>query len=99
MTDDIVIVAAQRTAVGKFGGTLAKTPAPDLGAHVVKGLLAKGVPAKNLILVSRSPKELEAFAKQGMTEAFKSFFDSEEAKFDSFWRATVGTFSLHFDSL
>ena len=45
MTDDIVIVAAQRTAVGKFGGTLAKTPAPDLGAHVVKGLLAKaGVP-------------------------------------------------------
>ena len=42
---DIVIVAAQRTAVGKFGGALAKTAAPDLGAHVVKGLLAKaGVP-------------------------------------------------------
>ena len=42
---DIVIVAAQRTAVGKFGGTLAKTAAPDLGAHVIKGLLAKaGVP-------------------------------------------------------
>ena len=38
---DIVIVAAQRTAVGKFGGTLARTPAPELGAHVVKGLLAK----------------------------------------------------------
>jgi len=38
---DIVIVAAQRTAVGKFGGTLAKTAAPDLGAHVVKGLLAR----------------------------------------------------------
>ena len=45
MTDDIVIVAAQRTAVGKFGGTLAGTPAPELGAHVVKSLLAKaGVP-------------------------------------------------------
>jgi len=43
--NDIVIVAAQRTAVGKFGGSLAKTAAPDLGAHVVKGLLAKaGVP-------------------------------------------------------
>jgi len=42
---DIVIVAAQRLAVGKFGGTLAKTAAPDLGAHVVKGLLSKaGVP-------------------------------------------------------
>src|SRR5471030_1324987 len=43
---DIVIVAAARTAVGKFGGTLAKTSAVDLGAHVVKGLLAQaGVPA------------------------------------------------------
>jgi acetyl-CoA C-acetyltransferase len=43
---DIVIVAAARTAVGKFGGSLAKTPAVDLGAHVVKGLLAQaGVPA------------------------------------------------------
>jgi acetyl-CoA C-acetyltransferase len=42
---DIVIVAAARTAVGRFGGTLAKTAAPDLGAHVVKGLLASaGVP-------------------------------------------------------
>jgi acetyl-CoA C-acetyltransferase len=43
---DIVIVAAQRTAVGKFGGTLAKTAAPELGAQVVKALLARaGVPA------------------------------------------------------
>jgi acetyl-CoA C-acetyltransferase len=43
---DIVIVAAQRTAVGKFGGTLARTPAPELGAQVVKALLARaGVPA------------------------------------------------------
>ncbi|ROZ75313.1 acetyl-CoA C-acetyltransferase [Ramlibacter sp. WS9] len=42
---DIVIVAAARTAVGRFGGTLAKTAAPDLGAHVIKGLLASaGVP-------------------------------------------------------
>ena len=45
MSDDIVIVAAQRTAVGKFGGALAGTAAPELGAHVVKGLLEKaGVP-------------------------------------------------------
>lgn len=42
---EIVIVAAARTAVGKFGGTLSKTAAPDLGAHVVRGLLAQaGVP-------------------------------------------------------
>jgi acetyl-CoA C-acetyltransferase len=39
--DDVVIVAALRTAVGKFGGTLAKIPASDLGAHVIKALLAK----------------------------------------------------------
>lgn len=38
---DIVIVAAARTAVGKFGGSLAKIAAPDLGAHVVRGLLAQ----------------------------------------------------------
>jgi len=38
---DIVIVAATRTAIGKFGGTLAKTPAPDLGATVIRELLAK----------------------------------------------------------
>jgi acetyl-CoA C-acetyltransferase len=39
--DDVVIVAAGRTGVGKFGGSLAKTPASELGAHVIKGLLAK----------------------------------------------------------
>lgn len=39
--DDVVIVAAMRTAVGKFGGTLAKIPASDLGAQIIKGLLAK----------------------------------------------------------
>ena len=41
MTTDIVIVAAARTAVGKFGGTLAKTPAPELGATVLKALLER----------------------------------------------------------
>ncbi len=41
MTQDIVIVAAARTAVGKFGGTLAKTPAPELGATVLKALLQR----------------------------------------------------------
>ena len=38
---DIVIVAAARTAVGKFGGSLAKTPAPELGAAVIKALLER----------------------------------------------------------
>lgn len=43
--NDVVIAAALRTAVGKFGGSLAKIPAADLGARVIKGLLAAtGVP-------------------------------------------------------
>jgi len=47
--DDVVIVAAGRTGVGKFGGSLAKTPASELGAHVIKGLLAKTGIDPNLI--------------------------------------------------
>ncbi len=39
--EEVVIVAAGRTPVGKFGGTLAKIPAAELGAQVIKGLLAK----------------------------------------------------------
>ncbi len=38
---DIVIVGAVRTAIGKFGGALAKTPAPELGATVIGALLAR----------------------------------------------------------
>jgi acetyl-CoA C-acetyltransferase len=38
---EIVIVAAARTAVGKFGGSLAKIPAPDLGAIVIKAALER----------------------------------------------------------
>ncbi len=44
--EDIVIVAAARTAVGKFGGSLAKTPATELGSIVIQGLLARsGLPS------------------------------------------------------
>ncbi len=39
--EEIVIVGAARSAIGKFGGTLAKTPAADLGAHVLKKLLER----------------------------------------------------------
>ena len=38
---DIVIAGAVRTAIGKFGGTLAKTPAPELGATVIRALLSR----------------------------------------------------------
>ncbi|MGI4858869.1 MAG: acetyl-CoA C-acetyltransferase [Janthinobacterium lividum] len=37
----IVIVAAARTAVGKFGGALAKVPAPTLGAVVIRAVLER----------------------------------------------------------
>ncbi|HJU50207.1 MAG TPA: acetyl-CoA C-acetyltransferase [Pseudogulbenkiania sp.] len=39
--EEIVIVAAGRTAVGNFGGSLAKIPATELGATVIKALLEK----------------------------------------------------------
>lgn len=39
--EDIVIVSAVRTPVGKFGGALAKTAAVDLGATVIKAALAR----------------------------------------------------------
>ena len=39
--EDIVIVSAGRTAVGKFGGALAKTPATELGAAVIKAVLER----------------------------------------------------------
>ena len=39
--EDIVIVAAARTAVGKFGGSLAKIAAPELGATVIRELLVR----------------------------------------------------------
>jgi acetyl-CoA C-acetyltransferase len=38
---DVVIVAAGRTGVGKFGGSLAKIAAADLGAQVLKALIAR----------------------------------------------------------
>ncbi|RUP24474.1 MAG: acetyl-CoA C-acetyltransferase [Curvibacter sp.] len=39
--EDIVIVSAARTAIGKFGGSLAKIPATDLGALVIREVLAR----------------------------------------------------------
>lgn len=36
---DVVILGAVRTAIGKFGGSLASVPAVDLGANVIRGLI------------------------------------------------------------
>ena len=47
--EDIVIVSAGRTAVGKFGGTLAKTPATELGAAVVRAVLERSGLSADLV--------------------------------------------------
>jgi len=39
--EDIYIVGAARTPIGKFGGTLAKMPAADLGALVIRKVLER----------------------------------------------------------
>lgn len=36
---DVVILGAVRTAIGKFGGSLATVPATDLGARVIRALI------------------------------------------------------------
>ncbi|MEO7400068.1 MAG: acetyl-CoA C-acetyltransferase [Polaromonas sp.] len=47
--EDIVIVSAGRTAVGKFGGSLAKVPATELGATVIKAVLERAGLSADLI--------------------------------------------------
>jgi acetyl-CoA C-acetyltransferase len=41
MMEDILIVGAARTAIGKFGGSLAKMPASELGALVIRKVLER----------------------------------------------------------
>ncbi len=49
MSDQAVIVAARRTAVGNFNGGLAPVPASDLGATVIKALLEQtGIDAERV---------------------------------------------------
>jgi acetyl-CoA C-acetyltransferase len=83
MTTDIVIVAAARTAVGKFGGTLAKTPAAELGAVVIQELLKRaklsGEQVSEVILgqvlaagVGQNPAR-QAVIKAGLPQAVPAF--------------------------
>jgi acetyl-CoA C-acetyltransferase len=41
MSENVVIVAAVRTPVGNFGGSLSSLPATALGAAVIKALLER----------------------------------------------------------
>ena len=47
--EEIVIVAAARTPIGKFGGSLSNVPATELGAIVIKELLARTAVAPDQI--------------------------------------------------
>jgi NAD(P)H dehydrogenase (quinone) len=49
----------------------------QLGQATVKALLAQGVPAKNLILVSRTPDTLSEFVRQGAVARFGDFSKPE----------------------
>lgn len=48
-TREVVIVGAARTAIGKFGGTIAAIPAPALGAAAIKAALARARVAPDLV--------------------------------------------------
>ncbi|GGI18772.1 acetyl-CoA C-acetyltransferase [Oxalicibacterium faecigallinarum] len=39
--ESVVIVAAGRTGIGKFGGMLSRTPATEMGAHLIRTLLLR----------------------------------------------------------
>ena len=59
---DIVIVSAVRTAVGKFGGALAKVSAVDLGALVIKEAVARAnLERAQLLVESPSRRALQLF--------------------------------------
>jgi len=49
MKTEVVLAGAVRTPVGKFGGTLANTPAPELGALVIKEALARAGVAPEMV--------------------------------------------------
>ncbi len=77
--EDIVIVSAARTAVGKFGGSLAKTPATELGAAIIAEVLKRsGVAADQVgevimgqVLTAGSGQNpaRQAVIKSGLNEA------------------------------
>jgi NAD(P)H dehydrogenase (quinone) len=67
LTAALMVMTTGTHAQGSFSNDkiIVSGASGQLGGLVVKGLLAKGVPAKNLILVSRSPDTLQEYAKQG----------------------------------
>ena len=84
----VVVVALGATLVGSTGFAASASDKPrdkivisgasgQLGTLVVKDLLARGVPASDLILVSRTPAKLDEFKKLGATTRFGDFAKPE----------------------
>jgi len=68
--EEIVIVGATRTAIGKFGGTLAKVAASDLGAHVIRKVLERaGVTRYSALGHPFDPTRHEAISRVVSTDA------------------------------
>lgn len=65
------------TAVSASDRIVISGASGQLGGLVVRELLARGVPAKNLILVSRTPDKLEEFRELGAATRFGDFSKPE----------------------
>jgi NAD(P)H dehydrogenase (quinone) len=79
-------VLAMAGALSTSCGPAGEAPTPkiivsgasgQLGGLVVEELLARGVPASDLILVSRTPEELERYAAMGASARFGDFTQPE----------------------
>ena len=75
---DVVIVAATRTAIGSFQGALANIPAPEMGAAVIRQLLAlwrdrrrSSATVKKLALAHVEDLEAKIAEMQSMVQTLK----------------------------
>src|SRR6476620_3048622 len=68
--EEIVIVGAARTPIGKFGGSLARTPAADLGALVIRKVLERaGVAPEQVSEVIRGQVLTAGIGQNGARQA------------------------------
>jgi len=74
-----VLLAGSTTAAIAAGNDriIISGAAGQLGGEAVKDLLAMGIPARNLILVSRTPETLAPYAKLGAATRFGDFAKPE----------------------
>ena len=66
---NVVIVAAGRSAVGSFNGSFANTPAHDLGAAIIEGVMArylKGVMGDDTVDTDVYKLQIEQLADESL---------------------------------